>query len=90
VPTDAGSPRAKLNPFRARSLSGTLPTGFVPRPTPDPGAHAADGFAITAQKGERSTVALEHSRLADAEEAERMKAFFWRERLSTLKAQLAS
>jgi hypothetical protein len=39
-------------------------------------------------KGERSTVAVEHSRLADAEEAERIKAF-WRERLSTLKAQLA-
>jgi hypothetical protein len=40
-------------------------------------------------KRERSTVALEHSRLADAEEADRIKAF-WRERLSTLKARLAS
>jgi hypothetical protein len=39
-------------------------------------------------KGERSTVALEHSRLADTDEADRMKAF-WRERLSTLKAQLS-
>jgi uncharacterized protein YndB with AHSA1/START domain len=39
-------------------------------------------------KGERSTVALEHARLADADEANRMKAF-WRERLSTLKAQLS-
>jgi uncharacterized protein YndB with AHSA1/START domain len=39
-------------------------------------------------KGERSTVALEHARLADADEADRMKAF-WRERLSTLKAQLS-
>jgi hypothetical protein len=39
-------------------------------------------------KGEaKSTVALEHARLADAEEAERMKAF-WRERLTALKSQL--
>lgn len=35
-----------------------------------------------------STVAVEHARLADAEEAERMKAF-WRERLTALKTQLA-
>ena len=35
-----------------------------------------------------STVAVEHARLADAEEAERMKAF-WRERLSTLKERLS-
>jgi hypothetical protein len=35
----------------------------------------------------KSTVALEHSRLADAEEAERMKAF-WRERVTTLKEVL--
>ena len=33
--------------------------------------------------------AVEHARLADAGEAARMKAF-WRERLSTLKAQLAA
>jgi hypothetical protein len=39
-------------------------------------------------KGEaKSTVALEHARLADAEEAERMKAF-WRERLAALKSQV--
>jgi hypothetical protein len=39
-------------------------------------------------KGEaKSTVALEHARLAGAEEAERMKAF-WRERLTALKSQL--
>jgi uncharacterized protein YndB with AHSA1/START domain len=35
----------------------------------------------------KSTATLEHSRLADAEEAERMKAF-WRERLTALRAQL--
>jgi hypothetical protein len=35
----------------------------------------------------KSTVALEHARLHDATEAERMKAF-WRERLSGLKIQL--
>jgi uncharacterized protein YndB with AHSA1/START domain len=35
----------------------------------------------------RSTAAVEHSRLPDAEEAERMKAF-WRERLAALKSQL--
>jgi uncharacterized protein YndB with AHSA1/START domain len=39
-------------------------------------------------KGEaKSTAALEHSRLADAEEAERMKAF-WRERVTVLKEML--
>jgi hypothetical protein len=39
-------------------------------------------------KGEaKSTLALEHIRLADAAEAERMKAF-WRERVATLKAVL--
>jgi hypothetical protein len=35
----------------------------------------------------KSTVALEHARLANAEEAARMKTF-WRERLSALKSQL--
>lgn len=35
----------------------------------------------------RSTAALQHIRLADADEAERMKAF-WRERVATLKAVL--
>ena len=40
-------------------------------------------------KGEaKSSVALEHTRLADAEEAERMKAF-WRERLAALGSQVA-
>jgi hypothetical protein len=39
-------------------------------------------------KGEaKSTATLEHARLADAQEAERMKAY-WRERLSALKAAL--
>jgi hypothetical protein len=39
-------------------------------------------------KGEnKSTVTLEHSRLADAEQAERMKAL-WRERLAALKTEL--
>jgi hypothetical protein len=37
--------------------------------------------------GGRSTVSVEHVRLRDAEEADRIKAF-WRERLTTLKAQL--
>lgn len=41
-----------------------------------------------AAKGEgKSTVSLEHARLADAEEAERMKAY-WRDRVAALKAQL--
>ena len=40
------------------------------------------------KKGDaNSTVAIEHARLADAGEAERMKGF-WRERLTTLKSQL--
>jgi hypothetical protein len=40
-------------------------------------------------KGEhRSTAALQHVRLADAEEAERMKAF-WRSQLATLESRLA-
>jgi len=43
---------------------------------------------LIAKSDESSTVAVEHERLADAGEAERMKAF-WRERLSTLKSQLA-
>ena len=41
------------------------------------------------EKGDgKSTVAVEHARLADAGEAERLKAF-WRERLISLKSQLA-
>ena len=39
--------------------------------------------------GARSTAALEHRRLADANEADRMKAY-WRERLLALKATLES
>ena len=40
-----------------------------------------------AKAGGKSTVALTHERLADAGEAERLKAY-WRERLGALKAQL--
>ena len=36
---------------------------------------------------EKSTAALQHERLADAEEAERMKAY-WRDRVSTLEEVL--
>lgn len=43
---------------------------------------------FTAKTQDKSTVAVEHARLADAAEADRMKAF-WRERLSALKAMLA-
>jgi hypothetical protein len=42
---------------------------------------------FTAQGDAKSTAALEHARLADAEEAERMKSF-WRERVATLKEVL--
>ena len=42
---------------------------------------------FAAKSDASSTVSVEHARLADADEAERMKAF-WRERLSTLKAEL--
>jgi hypothetical protein len=45
----------------------------------------AVGF--TAKGDDKSQVALEHSRLADAKEAERMKAY-WRDRVATLKEQL--
>jgi hypothetical protein len=44
---------------------------------------------FTAQGDAKSTAALEHARLPDAEEAERMKAF-WRERLTELRSQLES
>jgi hypothetical protein len=43
---------------------------------------------FVAREDGRSTVAVEHTRLADAGEAERMKAF-WRERLTALESQLA-
>jgi hypothetical protein len=42
-----------------------------------------------AKGDEKSTVAVEHARLADAEEAERMKAF-WRGRVTALKELLES
>jgi hypothetical protein len=45
----------------------------------------AAGF--TAKGPEKSQVALEHSRLADGKEAERMKTY-WRDRVATLKEQL--
>jgi hypothetical protein len=43
--------------------------------------------AFAAKGDAKSTAALQHVRLADAEEAERMKAY-WRERVSALKAEL--
>ena len=53
----------------------------------DGGTRVVVGFIA---KGEaKSTVALEHARLADAGEAERMKAF-WRERVVVLKEALES
>jgi hypothetical protein len=42
---------------------------------------------FTAKADAKSTVALEHERLADAAEVERMKPF-WRERLDALASQL--
>jgi uncharacterized protein YndB with AHSA1/START domain len=42
---------------------------------------------FTAKGEEKSTAALQHERLADAEEAERMKAF-WRDRVAALKEVL--
>jgi hypothetical protein len=42
---------------------------------------------FTPREEAKSTVALEHERLADADEAERMKAF-WRERVAALKELL--
>ena len=42
---------------------------------------------FTSKSESKSVVALAHERLPDAEEAERMKAF-WRERLTVLKSQL--
>ena len=50
-------------------------------------ARRGSNVAFAAKGDAKSTVALEHARLPDAEEAERMKAF-WRERLSVLKSQL--
>ena len=42
---------------------------------------------FTAKGEARSTAALQHERLPDAEEAERMKAY-WRERITMLKQVL--
>jgi hypothetical protein len=42
---------------------------------------------FSAEGEAKSTVALEHERLGDAEQAAEMKAW-WRERLSALKSQL--
>jgi hypothetical protein len=42
---------------------------------------------FTAKGSEKSQVALEHSRLADAKEADAMKTY-WRDRVTTLKEQL--
>jgi hypothetical protein len=44
---------------------------------------------FTAKSESKSVVALAHERLPDAEEADRMKAY-WRERLSVLRSQLES
>jgi len=44
-------------------------------------------LVFTAKGEAKSTVALEHARLADAEQTERMKAY-WRERLTALQSQL--
>jgi hypothetical protein len=43
--------------------------------------------AVVAKAPDKCTVTLEHARLADAAEADRMKAY-WRERLTVLKTQL--
>ena len=51
----------------------------------DGGTRVIAGFSARAEA--KSTVALEHERLADAEEADRMKAF-WRGRLTELASQL--
>ncbi len=42
---------------------------------------------FTAKGETKSTAALQHARLADAQEAERMKAY-WRERIASLKEEL--
>ena len=44
-------------------------------------------MTFDAKDSAKSTVALEHARLADANEATRTK-LFWRERLTALKSQL--
>jgi hypothetical protein len=45
------------------------------------------GLTFVARGADKSTVALSHERLADAAEADRMRAY-WRERIDALKEQL--
>ena len=81
---------------RARCASGGCPMASSPSaPPPDRSPPALTGARGTTRvnvtflaKGDaKSTVALEHRRLADAGEAERMKAY-WRQRLGALKRAL--
>ena len=51
------------------------------------GGDSRVNVTFAAKSGASSLVAVEHARLADAGEAERMKAY-WRERLTALKAEL--
>ena len=51
------------------------------------GGDSRVNVTFVAKTGASSVVAVEHARLANAREAERMKAH-WRERLTTLKAEL--
>ena len=48
---------------------------------------ASVNVGFTARGENKSAVALEHSRIADAQEAERMKAY-WRDRVAALKKLL--
>jgi hypothetical protein len=82
----------------AAAREAWLPDAYL-RPRPSTAVRtarfdwAADGtrvvFAVVAKGGDRSTVAMQHERLPDAESARVMKAF-WRERLSVLKSVLES
>ena len=51
------------------------------------GGESRVNVTFAAKSDASSLVAVEHARLADAGEAERMKAY-WRERLTALKAEL--
>lgn len=75
---------------------GWLPGGRLREPTATRAKSARfdwdDGesrvnVTFDARGAGKATVAVEHRRLADAEEAERMKSF-WRERLTALRARL--
>jgi uncharacterized protein YndB with AHSA1/START domain len=76
---------------RARWLAGhevSVRTATPPkRLRADFDAATRVAFEFTAKGGARTVVAVEHSRLADAEQAARAKAM-WRERLGRLKALL--